>query len=218
METADETQTPQHRYYASLSARPDSFDSRASKGADSATTNPLPGRVSTPCDTASEQGWAQTQSAKAPLTPPRYMRQMAPRATTPPPVPPEHKRTPRRQRSCLWPEGAGVSGRADGGGAEGAAAVAPDLALRRMGAYPAAVGSGGSGPERARDVPEPRASASDSGSSWLERAQRLQLLVDAPFAVAARRMPGAGKPGQPVMHAQAAHHTKPNPKPYTLNR
>ena len=187
METADETQTPQHRYYASLSARPDSLDSRASKGADSATKNPLPGRVSTPCDTASEQGWAKTQSVKAPLTPPRYMRQIAPRASTPPPLPPEHKKTPRRQRSNLWPEGSGDSGRADGGGAEGAAAVAPDLALRRMGAYPAVVGSGGSGPERARDVPEPKASVSDSGSSWLERAQRLQLLVDAPFAVTARR-------------------------------
>lgn len=175
-------------------------------GADPATKNPLPaGRVSTPCDTASEQGWAKTKSARAPLTPPRYIRQIAPRASTPPPLPPEQTRTPRRQRSYLWHEGSGACGRAGGGGAEGAVAVAPDLALHRMGAYSVAVGSGGSGLERARDVPEPRASASDSGGSWLERAQRLQLLVDPPFAAAARRTHGTGKPGQPAMHAQTGH-------------
>ena len=177
-------------------------------GADHATKNELPGRVSTPCDIASEQGRAKTKSAKAPLTPPRYMRQLVPRASTPPPLRPEQKKTPHKQRSYLWPEGSGASGRAEGGGAEGAVAVAPDLALHRMGAYPVAVGSGGSGLERARGVPEPRASASDSGGSWLERAQRLQLLVDAPFAAATRRPHGTGKPGKPVMHAQTAPHAE----------
>ena len=114
-------------------------------GADHATKNELPGRVSTPCDIASEQGRAKTKSAKAPLTPPRYMRQLVPRASTPPPLRPEQKKTPHKQRSYLWPEGSGASGRAEGGGAEGAVAVTPDLALHRMGAYPVAVGSGGSG-------------------------------------------------------------------------